>query len=219
MSEWLLATGNPHKVIEIGEVLVQFSVALVRPADIGVSLDPEEWGETFAANAVIKALAFAEETGRVCLADDSGIEVEALDWAPGVYSARYAGPECDDAANNRKLLRALADVPAGERGARYRCVIAAACPGADSSDLPVRSIPEVGANDACVVEGTVIRTFDGACTGAIGFEPRGTGGFGYDPWFVLSDGRHMAELPSAEKHAISHRGVALRKLAAWLGAR
>lgn len=216
MSEWLLATGNPHKVVEIGEVLSGFGVALVRPADIGLSLDPEEWGETFAANAVIKALAFADATGRVCLADDSGIEIEALGWAPGVYSARYAGPACDDDANNAKMIQELSGIGRGARRARYRCVIAAAFPDAAPGSLPERSITEVGANDACVVEGTVIRTFDGACEGSIGFEPRGSGGFGYDPWFELPDGRHMAELPSAEKHAISHRGVALRKLAGYL---
>lgn len=216
MSAWLLATGNPHKVIEIGEVLADFSISLIRPAEIGVWLEPEEWGETFAVNAVIKALAFAAETGRVCLADDSGIEVEALGWAPGVYSARYAGPACDDVANNRKLLESLAEVPVGERRARYRCVIAAAFPDAETGGLPSRSISDVGPNDACVVDGVVVRTFDGACEGEVGLEARGEGGFGYDPWFVLPDGRHMAELPSLEKHAISHRGVALRKLAAWL---
>ena len=216
MREWVLATGNPHKVVEIGEVLAEFGIALVRPADLGLALDPEEWGETFAANAVIKALAFAEATARISLADDSGIEIEALGWAPGVYSARYAGPACDDDANNAKLLDALRGTPRGSRGARYRCVIAAAFPDEAPGTLPERAIADVGANDACVVEGTVIRTFDGACGGAIGFDSRGSGGFGYDPWFELPDGRHMAELPSAEKHTISHRGVALRKLAQHL---
>jgi XTP/dITP diphosphohydrolase len=214
--EWLLATGNPHKVVEIGEVLSEFGIRLVRPADVGLELDPEEWGKTFAANAVIKALAFAAVSGRICLADDSGIEVEALGWEPGVFSARYGGPACDDDANNRKLVSALASVPRGSRRARYRCVIAAAFPDEESASVPKRRIDEVGPNDACEVEGVLIRTFDGGCEGAIGFEGRGTNGFGYDPWFELSDGRHMAELGSAEKHAISHRGVALRKLARHL---
>lgn len=217
MREWLLATGNPHKVKEIGEALADFEVSLVRPRDIGVDLDPEEWGTTFSCNAVIKALAFAKQTGRVCLADDSGIEVEALGWEPGVYSARYAGPECDDDANNRKLLSSLSDTPRGQRRARYRCVIAIVFPDGWGPAAEARTLETFGANDAGVVEGFSVYTFDGACEGAIGFEPRGEGGFGYDPWFELPDGRHMAELPAQEKHSISHRGVALSKLVAFLG--
>ncbi len=216
MREWLLATGNPHKVKEIGEALAGFDVALERPRDIGVDLDPEEWGDTFACNAVIKAVAFAQETGRVCLADDSGIEVEALGWAPGVYSARYAGEPCDDDANNQKMIASLADTPRGERRARYRCVIAIAFPDGWGPAQVAKKIEDLGPNDSGVVDGFTVYTFDGACEGAIGFEPRGEGGFGYDPWFELSDGRHMAELPSAEKHSISHRGVALSKLCAFL---
>lgn len=214
---WILATGNPHKVREIGEVLEPFGVDLVRPADAGVDLDPEEWGTTFAANAVIKALEFARHTGRVCLADDSGLEVEALAWAPGVCSARYAGTPCDDDANNRKLLAELADVPDGERRARYRCVIAAVWPpgAAPVSGAPAE-IAEFGANASGVIDGYFVRTFDGACEGTIGREARGGGGFGYDPYFVVPDGRHMAELPPTEKHAISHRGAALVKFARWL---
>lgn len=226
---WLLATGNPHKVREIGEVLAPLGIGLVRPRGEGIELDPDEWGDTFAANAVIKALEFARHTHRVCLADDSGLEVEALGWRPGVYSARYAGDACDDAANNRKLLRELADVEDGRRGARYRCVIAAAFPlelvpehlraeAADrDDDAPEEArIVEFGANDERVVGGHLVVTRDGVCAGAIGHEARGDGGFGYDPYFVLPDGRHMAELPSDEKHAISHRGGALQKVVAWL---
>jgi XTP/dITP diphosphohydrolase len=213
---WLLATGNPHKVREIGEVLGAFGVSLERPADRGLTLDPEEWADTFAGNAVIKAIAFAEAAGVVCLADDSGLEVDALDGDPGVRSARFAGSPCDDDANNALLLERMRGVPAGERTARYRCVIAIAVPASTAPDVAPRSIEAFGPDDVGRVGDWVVRTFDGACEGVIGTEARGDGGFGYDPYFVLPDGRHMAELSGAEKHAISHRGAALYKLAAWL---
>ncbi len=217
---WLVATGNAHKLREIGEVLGTFGISLVSPAEVGHRLDVEEWGATFAENAVIKATAWADATGRVCLADDSGLEVRALDWGPGVHSARFAGPACDDEANNAKLLRSLADVEGGGRDARYRCVIAVAWPlalaPAGAVGRTARSIPGFGAEDEGRLEGSWARTFDGSCAGAIGRDARGSGGFGYDPYFELPGGRHMAELGADEKHAISHRGVALRRLAAWL---
>ena len=218
MTTWIIATGNLHKVREFEEILGPLGIGFVRPADIGTALDIEEWGETFAENAVIKALAWAQHTQRVCAADDSGLEVRALDWGPGVYSARYAGPACDDEANNAKLLHTLETIEGPGRDARYRCVIALARPlgSAEESALPAREIVGFGANDAGVIEGVEVRTFDGACGGRIGRDARGTEGFGYDPFFETSDGRHMAELTPDEKHAISHRGVALRKAAAHL---
>jgi XTP/dITP diphosphohydrolase len=128
------------------------------------------------------------------LADDSGLEVEALGAAPGVRSHRYAGPNATDEANNRKLLRELSDVPVGRRAARYVCALA--------------FLPEPG-------DGPVVR--EGTLAGRIAFDERGSGGFGYDPWFVPEGGsRTMAELTPAEKHAISHRGKALRALAGQL---
>jgi XTP/dITP diphosphohydrolase len=155
----------------------------------------EETGDTFEENARIKAHAYRDAFGLAALADDSGLEVDALDGRPGVYSSRYAGPGATDADNNALLLRELASVPAGERTARFRSVIVL--------------VDEDGAETVAV----------GACEGHIGFEPRGTGGFGYDPlfWPDAAPGRAMAELTLAEKNAISHRGAALRALRAALG--
>lgn len=187
----LLATGNAHKLREVGEILADFGIALVAPADVGGLAEVVEDGTTFAANAIKKAVAGCEQTGMWCLADDSGIEARALDWAPGVYSARYAGEPCDDAANNRKLAAALADEQ--DRYVRYRCVIALARPGAE----PL--------------------TWEGTFAGEFQLEPRGAGGFGYDPHVLVPElGATVAELPSAVKHARSHRGEALRGFAAWL---
>jgi XTP/dITP diphosphohydrolase len=151
---------------------------------------PEETGETFEANARIKAQAAHERFGIAALADDSGLEVDALDGEPGVYSSRYAGPCADDAENNRRLLLALKDVAEGERTARFRCTIVFIDPDG------------------------VETVANGTCEGSIGLEPRGTNGFGYDPLFLpdATPGRTMAELSLAEKNAISHRGAALRDL-------
>lgn len=216
---WIIATGNAHKADEIGEVITPFGVEFGLPRDIGVSLDPEEWGETFAENAVIKALAFADATGRTCLADDSGLEVDALGGAPGVYSARWAGEPSDDARNNAKLVRALADVPEDQRSARFRCVIAIAMPaGHAPAGTETKEIVGFGANDAAIVGSHYVCTFDGACEGTVSDVPKGDHGFGYDPHFVTASGRYMAELVSDEKHAISHRGAALVKVRAWLEA-
>ncbi len=146
---------------------------------------PEETGETFVENARIKALAARDLYGGIALADDSGLEVDALDGAPGVYSSRFSGECATDASNNERLLGALVDVPEGERTARFRCVVVL--------------IDEDGAET--VAEGT--------CEGRMGIEPRGEGGFGYDPLFLPEavPGRSMAELDMAEKNAISHRGA------------
>ena len=155
---------------------------------------PEEIGETFEANARIKAIAARERFGFASLADDSGLEVDALDGEPGVYSSRYAGPCADDAENNSRLLLALQDVPDAQRTARFRCTIVFI------SDNGVETVAQ------------------GTCEGRIGFERRGAHGFGYDPLFCpdATPGRTMAELTLAEKNAISHRGAALRDLRARL---
>ena len=186
MSHVVVATKNPGKFREIREILGS-EIRLLSLADFPEVGDIVEDGRTFEANAIKKALSVALHTGRVSLADDSGLEVDALDGAPGVYSARFAGEEATDRQNNEKLLRLLEDTPDAERTARFRCVIA------------------VGAPDGAV------RTAEGAAEGRILRSPRGTGGFGYDPLFLASSvGRTFAELPPEEKNRLSHRGSALK---------
>lgn len=175
MSCLTVATKNPGKLREIREILGS-EARLLSLADFPDVGDIVEDGRTFEANAIKKALAVASQTGHVSLADDSGLEVDALDGAPGVYSARFAGEKATDEQNNRKLLRLLEDVPDAQRTARFRCVIA------------------VGAPDGSV------QTAEGTAEGRILHSPRGTGGFGYDPLFLVSGLRRtFAELPSEEK--------------------
>jgi XTP/dITP diphosphohydrolase len=183
----VLATRNDHKLRELGRVL---DGVTVEPLPEYVTLPPED-GETFAANALGKARAAAAALGRSVIADDSGIEAEALGGAPGIFSARFAGPGATDADNLAKLR---AQAPAGS-ALRYVCVMAYAEPGGRE------------------------RAFEGVCGGTLAAETRGAGGFGYDPAFLpddVADGRTMAELSDAEKDAISHRGRAARALLAWL---
>ena len=185
MTRLLLATSSEKKIAELKEIFAGLPVTLVTPSELGLTLDPEETGTTFDENARLKARAFAAASGLPALADDSGLEVDALGGEPSVYSKRYAGPHATDADRIAFLLRKLEGVPEAQRTARFRCVMALATPE-----------EELG-------------TVDGRCEGRIGLKPRGTNGFGYDPIFVLPErGRTMAELPSAEKHAISHRGRA-----------
>ena len=184
----LLATNNPHKIREFGELLAPHDID---PLPSGVLLPPET-GETFADNAFGKARAAAAATGRVTIADDSGIAAEALGGAPGVRSARYAGPHATDAENLAKLLD---EAPAGSP-VTYVCALVYAEPDVEEEPL-----------------------FEAFCSGTLAVEPRGSGGFGYDPAFVPDDvpgERTMAELEPAEKDAISHRGRAARMLAGWL---
>jgi XTP/dITP diphosphohydrolase len=189
----VVATRNEHKLRELAEVLD--SLELV-PLSDQVALPPE-FGDTFADNALDKARAAHAATGLAAIADDSGIEARALDGRPGVRSARYAGPEASDQGNLDLLRRELAD--AIDRSVTYVCALA--------------YIDEDGAE----------YLFEGRCEGQLAPYPRGSGGFGYDPAFVPDDTgpddqRTMAELSSAEKHAISHRGRAARALASWLKA-
>ncbi len=194
----VVATGNAHKLVEIEAILGAAlpGTRFVALGQLGDFEDPEETGSTFAENALIKAHAAVAETGFAAVADDSGLVVDALDGAPGVYSARYAGVHGDDAANNAKLLRELAAVPAAERTARFMSVVALV--RADGTEL-------LG---------------EGACEGMVGFEGRGEHGFGYDPLFLPADtpGKTMAELVPEEKNAISHRFHALQDLCAKLAA-
>jgi XTP/dITP diphosphohydrolase len=190
----IVATRNEHKLRELGEILAGVEL---EPLPEEVDLPPET-GETFAENALIKARAAHEATASPAIADDSGIEAAALGRHPGVRSARYAGEDATDAENLAKLLREMED--AVDRSVAYVAVIA--------------YVDELG--DELL--------FEGRCEGELAREPRGEGGFGYDPAFVPHDlgerdGRTMAELSAEEKHAISHRGRAARLLAAHLGAR
>lgn len=188
----VVATGNRGKLVEFQQLLGGAGVELLPQSDFGVE-PPAETGVTFAANALLKARHAARLTGLPALADDSGLEVDALGGAPGVYSARYAGADASDAANIAKLLAALAAVPPEERGARFRCVIAFVRDADDASPLIV----------------------SGSWEGRILEAPRGVGGFGYDPVFLdPSSGRSAAELAPADKNARSHRGRALRALLA-----
>ena len=186
----VLASNNPGKLRELDAVLRPMGWELVAQGALGVP-EAEETGATFEANALIKARHAAVCTGLAALADDSGIEVDALDGRPGVYSARYAGLQCDDEANNRLLLQELEGVPKDLRGARYQCVIALVRSAEDPSPLIARGIWEGRILDA----------------------PRGCNGFGYDPLFyVPTHGCASAELAPEVKNAISHRGAALRAL-------
>ncbi|HUZ27653.1 MAG TPA: RdgB/HAM1 family non-canonical purine NTP pyrophosphatase [Solirubrobacteraceae bacterium] len=185
-----LGTRNPHKVKEIERLLAPARIE-ARPLPEGIELPPED-GRTFAENALLKARAAAKGTGGPAIADDSGIEAQALDGAPGVRSARYAGPGASDEDNLAKLL---AEVPAGDR-LRYVCALAYVDPATGQEHV-----------------------FTGECWGHLASEPRGRGGFGYDPAFVPDgewQGRTMAELSDAEKDEISHRGHAVRQLIGWL---
>lgn len=192
MQKLTIATSNPHKVEEIAAVLGQIGIACVPLARTDIP-EPDENGATFEENARIKAIAYAKALGVTVLADDSGLEIDALGGAPGVHSARYAGIGATraerDAANNAKLLRELAGVPHGRRTARFVCVLCVARP-----------------------DGSIAAEARGHFEGWIGEAPRGSNGFGYDPLLVLDDGRTSAELTSAEKNARSHRGNALREL-------
>lgn len=201
----VLATRNAHKVLELREILAG---ALDRAGLELVGLDAFEGledvvesGVTFADNALLKARYAAAATGLPALADDSGLAVDVLGGAPGVFSARWAGPLSEaagldkDEANNRLLLAQLADVPDEHRAAAFVCAAALVLPG----EAP-------GTTGAEVVR-------EGRCRGVVGREPRGTNGFGYDPLLVRPDGRTLAEHTAEEKNAVSHRGEAFRALA------
>ena len=198
----LIASNNAHKIREIKEILGDLFDEILSLREAGVSADPEETGETFEENARIKAEAILQLTGCAALADDSGLEVDALGGAPGVHSARYCGRHGDDEANNDKLLENMRDVPAEQRGAKF---VAAVC-----------FILPTGRHLTC----------RGECPGKVAFARlAGDYGFGYDPLFIPdecgvgkaekrpnTEGRSYAQLTPDEKDAISHRGVALAKL-------
>ena len=194
----LLASGNPKKLREFRALLAPSGIEIVDPSEVGGLADVVEDLPTFAGNAQKKARAAAANAGMVALADDSGLEVDALDGAPGVRSARFAGEPCDDERNNEKLLEELKGVASDNRGARFVCALALVSP-----------------------DGTVLAEVSGTVRGQILFERRGDRDFGYDPLFEFSEpglaatGRSFAELSTDEKASVSHRGRAVRQLATF----
>lgn len=188
----VLATTNPGKVREF-KALLPPGVTVLSLTDLELT-GPEETGESFADNAALKATEISRVTDALVVADDSGLEVDALQGAPGVRSARYAGDPPDDQRNIDLLLEQMAEIPPALRTARFRCAVAVAR------------------------RGEILLRADGTCEGSIGYQRRGTRGFGYDPIFVLPDGRTMAELSDEEKNQVSHRAVAFRAVAEPLSA-
>ncbi|TAK02975.1 MAG: non-canonical purine NTP pyrophosphatase [Chloroflexota bacterium] len=199
----VVATRSLHKLRELVELFHLEHGVLLSLDDLGIAGEPVEDGATFEANARIKARFAAEATGLPSLADDSGIEVDALGGGPGVHTRRYAGPDATDASNNAKLLAALSGLPPERRGARYVCVLALA--------LPEARAPRGGAR-------LILRR--GTSRGRIGTAPRGDAGFGYDPIFEPAveppGGRTLGQYATSEKHAISHRARAARRMTAVL---
>lgn len=186
----LLATNNPGKVREFRRLLEGAPFAVVTPGEAGISLDVEETGASYRENALLKAFAFARAGDCLALADDSGIEVDALAGGPGMLSARYGGAGLDDEGRTALMLRETGGAADGARGARYRAVVAVAWPVGDGS-----------------VESA---TFEGVQEGTLARRASGAEGFGYDPIFLVAPGRTQAQISAAEKDAISHRGKAVR---------
>lgn len=190
----LVATHNKGKLSEYEDLLADLPVRWLTLDDVGIYDEVPEDASTFEENAVTKAQGYARQAGLLTLADDSGLEVDALGGRPGVHTARYGGPGLSSAERYNLLLKNLAGVGWSERTARFRCVIALAGP-----------------------KGELLGQAAGVCEGVIALTPAGVGGFGYDPVFYLPDrGLTMAELPAVEKHRISHRGRALRALSPLL---
>ena len=186
----LVATRNAGKVVEFADMLAALEVSWLSLDDVGITAEVAETGSSFLANAALKARTYATMTGLLTLADDSGLEVDALDGAPGIYTARYGGPGLTPIQRYQHLLSQMNEVPWAQRSARFRCVIAISVKG----------------------EG-LLASAEGVCEGMIATEPSGSGGFGYDPIFFLPALRQtMAELPARKKHTISHRGRALQAI-------
>lgn len=189
----LIGSANPAKARELAELVAGLPWTVISLRDLEDVAPPEETGTTFAENAALKARYYGDAFNVACIADDSGLMVDALDGEPGVFSARYAGEDADDAANNAKLLDALEGLMWHERAAKFACCAAFYRPGGE------------------------VHLETGEIHGHISAEPFGNNGFGYDSLFVPEGGEHtFAEMSTAEKHAISHRGRAFRKMRAWL---
>jgi XTP/dITP diphosphohydrolase len=189
MVRLLIATENPGKKREYEQLLACLPLELCTPQDLGLALTLQEDGESYVQNARIKALHYMQASQLPTLADDSGLEVDALEGAPGLRSARYAGGNANDVDRYRLLLQQLAGIPWEKRTARFRCVLILALPGGE------------------------VYTSEGSCEGIIAFEPRGNHGFGYDPVFYLPEQRQtMAQLRPAIKNRISHRARAVQQM-------
>jgi XTP/dITP diphosphohydrolase len=191
--EIVLATANPGKIAEIADIMSGLPVTFVTKDQMTPWPEIVESGDTYLENALIKARALVEFSGKAAIADDSGIEIDALDGAPGVRSARFAGPDASDEDNNQRMAELLTGTPIEGRTARYRCVAVLVLP-----------------------DGTTVDA-EGTCEGRIALAPVGDNGFGYDPWFIPAEqpqGLTFGQLPLDFKHRISHRGKAIRKLAA-----
>ncbi|MCP4167776.1 MAG: RdgB/HAM1 family non-canonical purine NTP pyrophosphatase [Chloroflexi bacterium] len=187
-SKLLVATSNPGKLREYKNILADLPLEMTTLEAEGIILEVEETGQTFEENALLKAKAYAQISGMLTWADDSGLEVDALRGWPGVASARHAGPNASDAERTQILLRKMQSVPYELRTAVFRCVVAIASPGGDEI------------------------TASGSSSGVIAFKPSGEGGFGYDPvFYVPKYGRTFAEITPEEKHGLSHRGRAARR--------
>ncbi len=190
---FVIASKNKGKIKEFYEILSEFNPSVVPMQELGINIDVEENGETFEENALIKAREISKYTNSIVIADDSGLEIEFLNGAPGIYTARFAGLSATDEQKNLKVLDLLKDVPYEKRGARFVCCIAVVFP--DKSEFTVRGI----------------------CNGYIHDKLEGSNGFGYDPIFYLPEfQRTTAQLEPANKHEISHRGKALREMLAIL---
>ena len=189
MKELIIASANRNKILEVKTILSPLGYKLRSMKEVGIDIDIQEDGNSFEENALIKAWTLADITKEIVLADDSGLEVEILNNAPGIYSARYGGEHGNDRENNIKLLRELKDVPWDKRGARFVCAIAMVYPNGKE----------------------IVTT--GECKGIIAMEPKGTNGFGYDPLFYIPQlNKTYAQLDSKEKNSISHRSKALENL-------
>lgn len=212
MKNIVLASNNRGKIAEFGTILASLSSEYtVRSlTDIGYTDEIEENGASFAENSLIKALAVAK-CGYIGLADDSGLTVDALDGAPGIYSARYAGRHGDDAANRALLLKNMADVPDEKRGAAFVCVITMVFPASEPICVPEPYRAPTALCEKYGVRADHVISVHGECRGKIGYSETGNGGFGYDS-LLLYDTRTFAEMMQAEKNAVSHRGRALRLL-------
>lgn len=197
MRKIVLASSNQGKLREFSTLLAPYDIEIVTQDQLGIE-PAEETGQTFVENAILKARHASAASGLPALADDSGLEVDALNGAPGVFSARYAGPGAKDGDNNQKLLAALQEVPETQRTARYHCILVLMRHALDPTPLICQ----------------------GSWEGVILQEPRGTGGFGYDPLFWLPE-QHcsVADLPAEQKNQLSHRGRALRQLVEQLAQR
>ncbi|MDX1412990.1 MAG: RdgB/HAM1 family non-canonical purine NTP pyrophosphatase [Candidatus Promineifilaceae bacterium] len=187
---FLVATHNAGKLKEYSEILGSLGIDFFSLADMGIKLEVDETGITFKENAILKSATYARESGLITLAEDSGLEVDALAGEPGIFTARYGGQGLTSEQRYMYLLGKLSNLSIEERKARFRCVIA-----------------------ICNPNGGLYGTASGICEGAIAKEPRGIGGFGYDPVFLLPEyGLTMAQLDPSDKHAISHRGRALKAI-------